>query len=609
MDINLRELLSLVTSNSFVWLYCGLILLIFLWCILRFWWLVNPIQKQMKEACNKLNESERDKNAFPAKFYEFKDWIVKQKYLADAWREYEETLLIPGEDFEDNRDVILNTHLTAVYFNQKSILWHHIDMRFYNALPNILTGLGIVGTFLGLSVGIYLASPGLNSDNINDAKDALSVLLDGAALAFTTSIVGLLSSLVFSFYEKKKIHKFVRFCQTLVSEIDARVEYFSAERLANKSLEESKKQSNALQTFANDLAVTLGQVIEQQVTAPMVNAINDLRNDQKAASDETLEKLISEFAQSISGAAGEEMKAFATTVETMGQHLESQVNTLTKGQDDMQKASAQAVSDMSEAVLNGSKKINEGIDEAVAALTRSVAKSMESVSQQLEKASTNLADKLKSSVSEFDVLINKFKDINQEYDTLTSQNQELLKQMSESLNSAQQLIVSTERAHGSFLQSADQFEDLTKSISQSAQKVADSNENIDAAIGQIVTIQEQVKTTWQDYKERFTDMDSSLEGVFVSINNGLDNYAQKTDEYVLGLDKHASEVVQSLAAAVQDIAESVESLKEGLEDRSGEFESAIGDISTQAKRNLDVFKHEMSQLTPQIEDIPTTQNI
>jgi methyl-accepting chemotaxis protein len=609
MDINFREWLSLLTSTSFVWFYCGLIVSLFLLCIIRFYYLFNPIKKQMNAACLKLQESERNKLAFPAKFYEFKDWINNQKYLADAWREYEETLLIPGEDFEDEREIILNTHLTSVYFNQKSILWHHIDMRFYNAFPNILTGLGIVGTFVGLSVGIYLASPGLNSDNIQDAKNALSILLDGAALAFTTSIAGLLTSLVFSFFEKKQIHKFAKLCQLLVSEIDARVEYFSAERLANKGLEESKKQSNALQTFANDLAITLGQVIEQQVTLPMVNAINDLRSDQKAASDETLEKLISEFSQSISGAAGEEMKAFASTVQTMGESLSSQVNSLTQGQEEMQKASAQAVAEMSDAVLNGSRKINEGIDEAVSALTRSVAASIESVSKQLDEAANNLADKLKSSVEEFDVLIDKFKDINQEYNSLTNSNQELLKDINGSLSSAKGLIDANEQVHKNFLESAEQFSELSQSVSESAQNVAKSNENIDAAIGQIVNIQDQVKSAWQDYKERFTDMDSSVEKVFVSINDGLYNYAQKTDEYVLGLDKHASEIVQSLAAATQDIAESLSSLKEGLDGKSGEFASAIDAVSAEANRNLDGLKNEISETKLQLTKMQTTQKV
>jgi hypothetical protein len=59
----------------------------------------------------------------------------------------------------------------------------------------------ILGTFIGLVAGIYLASTNLASDNIVLAKQAMQQLLHGASLAFITSIFGLSSSIVFSWRE------------------------------------------------------------------------------------------------------------------------------------------------------------------------------------------------------------------------------------------------------------------------------------------------------------------------------------------------------------------------------------------------------------------------
>ena len=196
--LNNLDLSALVSTNS-IYLYCGIILAIGALSYIRFSLLINPIIKELKDAISRINQSERDKTGFPEDYYQFKAWMEDTEYLDDSWREFEETLLIPGEDFDGERQVILNTHLTSVHFNQKNILWHKVNMRYYNALPNMLTGLGIVGTFIGLAVGIYIAAPGLNSESINDAKNALNHLLSGASLAFITSIVGLLSSLLFSF--------------------------------------------------------------------------------------------------------------------------------------------------------------------------------------------------------------------------------------------------------------------------------------------------------------------------------------------------------------------------------------------------------------------------
>jgi hypothetical protein len=63
----------------------------------------------------------------------------------------------------------------------------------------ILTTLGVVGTFVGLIVGVSSASEGLADPDINVARDSLSLLLSGAELAFITSILGLLLALLHSF--------------------------------------------------------------------------------------------------------------------------------------------------------------------------------------------------------------------------------------------------------------------------------------------------------------------------------------------------------------------------------------------------------------------------
>ncbi|BCB51680.1 hypothetical protein VagYM19_16060 [Vibrio alginolyticus] len=433
MSVNLSNAMNFITSTEFIFIYCGGIIAIAVWSGISFWLRFSPVSGSMHNALKQTNATPKSKLEFPEYYYELREWMSGDKYLKDSWREFEETLLLPGEDFDDDKEVIMNTHLPAVYFNQKNLLLPNINLRYYNALPNILTGLGIVGTFIGLTVGISLAAPGLNSNDIKDAKEALNTLLDGASLAFITSIVGLLTSLVFSAYEKRYIHLFNSTCQKLNSALDARVEYFSAERLASKNLAESQKQSLALQTFANDLAVSLGQVIEQHVTQPMISAIDELRTDQKSASDETVSKVMGEFADKIAGAAGEEMKAFATTIKTMSDSLESQVESLTKGQDEMQRAAQNAVSGMSTAMAEGSAKINEGIDEAVNSLLNSVEKSINSVTQQLDDASQKLASNLQQGLEQFDNILLKLTDTASHYQAMTDANKTLYSDISESI--------------------------------------------------------------------------------------------------------------------------------------------------------------------------------
>lgn len=583
--LNNLDLSALVSTNS-IYLYCGIILAIGAISYIRFSVLINPIIKELNDAISRVNESERNKTDFPEDYYQFKEWMEDTEYLDDSWREFEETLLIPGEDFDGERQVILNTHLTSVYFNQKNILWHKVNMRYYNALPNMLTGLGIVGTFIGLAVGIYIAAPGLNSESINDAKNALNHLLSGASLAFITSIVGLLSSLFFSFFEKRKIHRFNNLCQRLVSEIDARVEYFSAERLASKGLSESKKQSLALETFANDLAVSLGQVLEQQISRPMIAAINELKEEQKSANDETLEKLISEFSQSITGAAGEEMKALASTMDSVSSGLESQINNMTKNQIEMQEASQNAVANMAEAMAEGGKQIKDEINSAVSALADGISQSLEAVSSQLNSAAEMLSDKLSESISGFDVILDKIQGVTDKYEIITESTAALHSELNSSLEKTRETVMLAGEVNGAFNNSIQELSGFTESVSKSSTEINGSVSHMAGLVENIDSIQNTLKSHWDNYNERFEAVDTSLSNSITALREGLDGYASSTNEYVIGLDKHAARVVQDLASAVQEVNDAMENINETLEAQKSSFTQSINTVSEKALSDL-----------------------
>lgn len=578
--------LKLFTSSGFIAIYCGITVAIAFYSAFRFHRLISPINRQIDIANKEINKSERNKESFPEHYYEFSEWMSNSRYLKDCWREFEETLLIPGDDFDGDKEVILNTHLTSTHFNQRNILWHYINMRFYNALPNILTGLGIIGTFVGLSIGIYLAAPGLNSNEMSDAKQALNTLLDGAALAFITSIAGLVSSLAFSFYEKMRLHRFNRRCQSLVSEIDARVEYFSAERLANKALEESKKQSVALESFANDLAVSLGQVIEQQVAAPMVKAIDALRNEQKSANDETLEKLIKEFATSISGAAGEEMKAFATSVEVMSKQMEQQVASLNNGQEEMQKASKQAIEDMSAALSKGSADIAKGIADAVSDLSAGMSDAIKGVTSELEQAAAKMARDLSSAIENVTNIASQLKAASAEMSSLSESNKDIHEQLSETLELSKGLIEKAAQANVEFRVVAAEFESYGKAVKDHTDAVAKSTQNTENYVSELLSGQKEIESSWKEYQGRFSDIDQSVEKLFSSLSNGLQAFAKNTEDYVINLDKHAAEVVQSLAGATQDLSETIEGLDETLDSRASVFTDGIQKIIQETQKSV-----------------------
>lgn len=80
------------------------------------------------------------------------------------------------------------------YINEDLI--DRIGKNFFNSnMPGTLTGLGILGTFLGLSMGLATFS----GEDIITISDNMGPLLEGMKVAFHTSVYGIFFSLVFSF--------------------------------------------------------------------------------------------------------------------------------------------------------------------------------------------------------------------------------------------------------------------------------------------------------------------------------------------------------------------------------------------------------------------------
>lgn len=80
------------------------------------------------------------------------------------------------------------------YINEELI--EKVGSNYFNSgISGTLTGLGILGTFVGLSLGMGA----FNGDDIYTISDNVGPLLSGMKVAFHTSVYGILFSLVFNF--------------------------------------------------------------------------------------------------------------------------------------------------------------------------------------------------------------------------------------------------------------------------------------------------------------------------------------------------------------------------------------------------------------------------
>lgn len=115
--------------------------------------------------------------------------LFNNQYLDKAMAEYKTQIKRNGNNFASVRYVSIED------FINESLL-EKAGMSFFNsAMPGTLTGLGILGTFIGLSLG--LAS--FSGDDIYTISDNVGPLLSGMKVAFHTSVYGIFFSLIYTF--------------------------------------------------------------------------------------------------------------------------------------------------------------------------------------------------------------------------------------------------------------------------------------------------------------------------------------------------------------------------------------------------------------------------
>ena len=70
-----------------------------------------------------------------------------------------------------------------------------MNKNLLNLIPGVMTGLGILGTFIGLSFGLQ----NFNTGSSGEIAESIAPLMSGIKVAFHTSVFGMILSLFFNY--------------------------------------------------------------------------------------------------------------------------------------------------------------------------------------------------------------------------------------------------------------------------------------------------------------------------------------------------------------------------------------------------------------------------
>ncbi len=150
---------------------------------------LNLFTEALEGACTGMEKDRREKEGPLWEQYRGRKKVFGNDVLDEAFLRYQKRMA-----GYQTRKGLNNVCDLEEYINED--LLDRVAMSHYNsAVSGTLTGLGILGTFLGLSMGLG----SFDGNDIYTISDNVGPLLDGMKVAFHTSVYGIFFSLVFNF--------------------------------------------------------------------------------------------------------------------------------------------------------------------------------------------------------------------------------------------------------------------------------------------------------------------------------------------------------------------------------------------------------------------------
>ncbi len=266
--------------------------------------------------------------------------VFEEEVLQDAFDKYR--LQVKGA--KSKRSAASSCDIEE-YINED--LMDKVGMNFFNSgISGTLTGLGILGTFLGLSMGLGAFS----GDDIFTISDNVGSLLSGMKVAFHTSVYGIFFSLVFN------------------------IAYRSIMSDAYETLDEFLRvfRQTAQPRMAKDDESSATMLVYQAGMASSLKQMLELMKGNAKEQTEGVERIVDQFTKQMQTALDTDFKKLGNALKTAGES---------------QAASAANASEMIEAVT-ALVEVNRNVQEAL----NHVMERQELFAKQLEEQKKMLAD-------------------------------------------------------------------------------------------------------------------------------------------------------------------------------------------------------------------------
>ena len=489
----------------------------------------------------------------------------------EAWIEFSSVLIK-----EEKTKITYKSDESAPYFSEERLLGQYLNLRLWGALPSLIVGLGILGTFVGLTYGLTPFSAEIFTD-IAKIQKAIQSLLAGVATAFSSSVVGMSSSLIFNYVEKRKLQNLresiAKLQQILDQLFDLKVEtqYAYEQQRLTESITQPIQALTA--DLGQEIATQLNPVL-YSLSESISSAIEDLRQEKEESTTEVIRNLVDQLQESMSSSMNTQVESLADTVGSIKgtlSDLPNQFITMTSEIRGIVDQSRQLLEQsVNSAQADTDRRVRE-IDQVFNDIIGSFREAIMGHKGELDQATKGMGNELISIISSMKTSM----------EGVTNQTEQHLEQSLGSINQTMSEMMS--RLEISSERQSNVLEDSINKANQHTQGT------IDSILSQVADVQGSMEGSLVRTQNA---LDESIEAQKIAVADAAKTLANEIDRSVNGI----SDLREGLSLVLTQQSNQAEQSKLLLSEFNQSIDNASELISDTSKSG-ELVKQSLSQLT------------
>ena len=449
-----------------------------------------------------------------------------------VWKKFENNLVVKKDKSGD--EVFYTIYPVKDFFDLNLVGGDLVSNKFITVTPALLTGLGLFGTFLGLTTGLS----GVNLE-AEDLGPSIKDIIEGASTAFVTSLVGILASLIVNFFDKLAINRIKKSLNRLREIVYNLFPLLKIEENFVRIEEHNASMCEVMETLA--------EKIGNKMQEGMLEATSKMNEEISSALDKLVQSTQSWGERVTNGSEGVLSSLISEFIDKIGENANSQRELMENSANKM----SGVVSALDEMMTKYNIMTNdsfENIQKQQEEANKKHLENLDSYNNKLIEVSENVFEKQEKHTKILDGLLDKCANVSEE---LSSELQSLKDNLMNVNGKIAQII-------DKFNSSIQNFEAVSSQLGQAGEVFHDAGEKLVEPMNKTLSSFDELASKTLDVQTKINSVSENLESLLSEsedVVNSVNALLENSNNTFNVLSKNQNEFLQEQKSILQDMSE------------------------------------------------------